>query len=185
MSTWPWSCRSSHCRPRAKWTKTVGRADSSNGSQARCLTSSEPRKVNSSTACHWNDLPSRHERLHCLAPPAEFAIGLALASEARDIVLCSVIVYELRHGAERSPDPAREHTRLDAFLAPFASLPFDDVTAQHCATIRHQLERAGRVIGPHDLQIAAVALQHRLIVVTHNTQEFNRVTGLICEDWET
>jgi tRNA(fMet)-specific endonuclease VapC len=57
------------------------------------------------------------------------------ATKAHDIVLCSIIVYELWHGAERSSDPAREHAKRDAFLTPFASLPFDDVTARHCAAI--------------------------------------------------
>ena len=31
------------------------------------------------------------------------------------------------------------------------------------------------VIGPHDLQIAAVALRHGLILVTHNRREFERI----------
>ena len=47
------------------------------------------------------------------------------STKATDIVLCSIVVYELRHGAESSSDPKREHARLDAFLAPFVSLPFD------------------------------------------------------------
>lgn len=105
------------------------------------------------------------------------------STKASDILLCSIVVYELRHGAARSVDPVREHAKLDAFLAPYSSLPFDDISAAHCATIRHQLEQSGQVIGPHDLQIAAVAMQHGLILITHNTQEFRRVPGLICEDW--
>jgi tRNA(fMet)-specific endonuclease VapC len=28
-----------------------------------------------------------------------------------EIILCSIVLYELRHGAQRSPDPAREHAR--------------------------------------------------------------------------
>ena len=106
------------------------------------------------------------------------------AVKASEVVLCSVVVYELRHGAERSSDPAREHAKLDVFLAPFASLPFDDHCARKCAEIRHQLERAGTVIGPHDLQIASIALHHGLTLVTHNTHEFSRIPGLKLEDWE-
>ena len=71
-----------------------------------------------------------------------------------DIALCSIVVYELRYGAQRSSDPEREHTKLDLFLSPFTSLPFDDQSAQRCAEIRAELEMAGRVIGPHDLQMA-------------------------------
>lgn len=106
------------------------------------------------------------------------------SAKASDVVLCSVVVYELRYGAERTSDPAREHAKLDGFLSPFVSLPFDDESARACAEIRGQLERSGRVIGPHDLQIAAIAYQHGLTLVTHNTQEFSRIPGLKLEDWE-
>lgn len=99
-------------------------------------------------------------------------------------MLCSVVVYELRYGAERSSDPPRGHAKLDLFLSPFISLPFDDQCARKCSEIRAELERTGRVIGPHDLQIAAIALQHGLTLVTHNTREFSRVAGLKLEDWE-
>ena len=48
------------------------------------------------------------------------------STKVTDIVLCSVVVYELRHGAESSTDPRREHAKLEVFLSPFSSLPFDD-----------------------------------------------------------
>jgi hypothetical protein len=44
--------------------------------------------------------------------------------------------------------------------------------------------RQGKPIGPYDLQIAAIARAHGLIVVTHNTREFARVPGLMLEDWQ-
>src|SRR3989442_14381270 len=97
--------------------------------------------------------------------------------QATDIVLCSVVVYELRYGAERSSDSARGHAKLDVFFSPFTSLPFDDQCARTCAQIRAELERGGQVIGAHDLQIAAIALQHELTLVTHNTRELSRVSG--------
>jgi tRNA(fMet)-specific endonuclease VapC len=92
-------------------------------------------------------------------------------TRASDIVLCSIVVYELRHGAERSSHPAKEHAKLDLFLQQFASLAFDDACAARCAGIRRELERSGTPIGPHDLQIAAVAQEHDLTLVTHNTRE--------------
>ncbi len=45
--------------------------------------------------------------------------------------------------------------------------------------------RSGRPIGPNDLLIAAIARAHDLVLVTHNTREFGRVTGLRVVDWET
>jgi hypothetical protein len=43
------------------------------------------------------------------------------STKVADITLCSIVVYELRHGAESSSDPQREHGKLDAFLAPHPS----------------------------------------------------------------
>ena len=106
------------------------------------------------------------------------------STKVTDIALCSIVVYELRHGAESSSNPPREHAKLDMFVAPFSSLPFDDACAVRCAEIRRALERGGEPIGPHDLQIAAIALHYNLTLVTHNTREFGRIAGLRLEDWE-
>jgi tRNA(fMet)-specific endonuclease VapC len=57
------------------------------------------------------------------------------STKLADIVLCSIVVYESRHGAESSSNPGREHAKLDVFLAPLSSLPFDDACAVKCAEI--------------------------------------------------
>jgi tRNA(fMet)-specific endonuclease VapC len=101
-----------------------------------------------------------------------------------DMVLCSIVVYELRFGADRAPNPANEHAKVDLLLSPYASLPFDDRCAVTCAKVRYVLERAGTPIGPYDVQIATIALTNGLTLVTHNTREFSRVSGLDLEDWE-
>jgi tRNA(fMet)-specific endonuclease VapC len=101
-----------------------------------------------------------------------------------DICTCSVVVAELRHGCLRSAKPAANRSALDALLAPHVSLPFDDAVADQHATIRHHLESIGQMIGPLDLQIAAIALANDCTLVTHNTAEFGRVPGLMIEDWQ-
>jgi len=50
--------------------------------------------------------------------------------------------------------------------------------------IRASLEKVGNPIGPYDLMIAALAIQHDLILVTRNTREFQRVDGIKIENWE-
>jgi len=47
-----------------------------------------------------------------------------------------------------------------------------------------QLQKLGTPIGSYDLQIAAIALANDLILVTHNTREFERVEGLKLDDWQ-
>ena len=103
----------------------------------------------------------------------------------QDVVLCSVVKAELHYGAARSRDPERTMARITQFVSPFTSLPFDDSCAPVYGGIRAQLDQAGTPIGPNDLMIAAIALTHGLTLVTHNTREFGRVSGLVLEDWET
>jgi tRNA(fMet)-specific endonuclease VapC len=101
-----------------------------------------------------------------------------------DIRGCSVVVAELWYGCARSAKPVSNRAALQALIAPYPSLPFDDAAADHFATIRRHLESLGQVIGPYDMQIAAVALASGCTLVTHNIAEFSRIPGLAIEDWQ-
>jgi tRNA(fMet)-specific endonuclease VapC len=101
-----------------------------------------------------------------------------------DLALCSVVLGELCYGCLRSTNPPLEQALVDAFVARFVSLPFDDAAARVYARVRHDLESRGLPISENDYQIAAIALVHGLVLVTHNTKEFSRVPGLALEDWE-
>lgn len=102
----------------------------------------------------------------------------------QEIVVCSVVRGELAYGAAKSQMPAISTAKQQKFLAPYASVAFDDLAASEFGRIRAILESSGVVIGPYDLQIAAIAMVHGLTVVTHNTREFGRVQGLRIEDWD-
>jgi tRNA(fMet)-specific endonuclease VapC len=106
------------------------------------------------------------------------------AVDESDVVLCSVVRAELYFGALKSQSPDNTITRQRTFIERFVSLPFDDAAAEFYARIRATLERGGTPIGANDLMIAAIALAHDLILVTHNTREFSRVPELRIEDWE-
>ena len=102
-----------------------------------------------------------------------------------DIVISTITKGEMYAGSGRSQTPERSRVKQDAFFIRFASLPFDDAAASEFGRIRAALELAGTPIGPYDMQIAAIALVHGLIIVTHNTTEFGRIAGLQIEDWES
>lgn len=101
------------------------------------------------------------------------------------IVLCSVVVGELCYGAYKNPPATRSSnlTLLQQLCSTFVSLPFDDLAADEFGRIRTDLEARGQVIGPFDMQIAAIAITHHFTLVTHNTGEFSRIPNLIFEDW--
>jgi tRNA(fMet)-specific endonuclease VapC len=103
-----------------------------------------------------------------------------------NIVLCSVVVGELLFGVERSAPIHRANTalRVEQLRQQFASLPFDDVAAEHYARIRADLTARGLLIGGNDMQIAAIALANGCSLVTHNVAEFSRLPGLVIEDWQ-
>jgi tRNA(fMet)-specific endonuclease VapC len=100
-----------------------------------------------------------------------------------DIVTCSIVRSELLHGAEKYGNRSRRVAIVNQTLAPFQSVPFDDQDAVEYARIRHELETAGIVIGPFDLQIASICVRHGFTLVTSNIGEFSRIKGLIVEDW--
>ena len=51
------------------------------------------------------------------------------------------------------------------------------------ARIRSQLEAVGTPIGPLDTLIAGIAVANGAILVTRNVREFERVQGLVIENW--
>jgi tRNA(fMet)-specific endonuclease VapC len=106
-----------------------------------------------------------------------------IAISPQEIVTCAIVLSELLHGAEKYGNRPRRVLLVQTTLAPFECVPFDDRDAEHYARIRHELEMQGQVIGPYDLQIAAICLRHSLVLVTSNTSEFSRVQGLQIEDW--
>jgi tRNA(fMet)-specific endonuclease VapC len=108
-----------------------------------------------------------------------------LATNSQDIAVCSVVKFELFYGALRSNNPTGNLERQQQFLNRFVSLAFDDAAATIASRIRASLAAAGTPIGVYDIPIAAIAIANNLILVTHNTDEFNRVEGLQIEDWES
>ena len=118
--------------------------------------------------------------------PPEVRDRLRVALEADQVVaISSVVLFELRHGAARSANPARNHARVDAFLAGRIEVaPFTQGDADEAGALRAELEREGRPIGAYDVLIAGQARGRGATLVAHNTREFERVAGLAIEDWD-
>jgi tRNA(fMet)-specific endonuclease VapC len=95
----------------------------------------------------------------------------------------TITVAELQFGAERSQDPLQNRRSYEAFLALVDVQPFSSAAAEHSGEIRAALAKSGRPIGSYDALIAGHARAAGLVMVTNNVREFDRVPGLIVEDW--
>ena len=106
-----------------------------------------------------------------------------LVCQPSEIVLSSVVYYELQVGILKSTSPQKRIAQLAILKNQVSWVDFDEKSAEATAQIRVDLERMGKPIGSYDVQIAGMAIANDLILVTHNTGEFGRVSGLKLEYW--
>ncbi|MBK6361823.1 MAG: type II toxin-antitoxin system VapC family toxin [Comamonadaceae bacterium] len=99
------------------------------------------------------------------------------------MAISAITLAELIHGAEKSTRVAQNLAVVDDFASRLEVLPYTSRASQHYGAIRAVLERAGRPIGVNDLHIAAHARSEGLTLVTNNLAEFERVPGLLTENW--
>jgi tRNA(fMet)-specific endonuclease VapC len=99
------------------------------------------------------------------------------------MAISAVTLAELLHGAEKSADPSRNLRVVEDFCSRLEVLPYGVKAAQHCGHIRASLERRGQPIGVNDLHIAAHARSEGLTLVSNNLREFDRVEGLLTDNW--
>jgi tRNA(fMet)-specific endonuclease VapC len=98
----------------------------------------------------------------------------------------SIIVYhELMYGAANSARKQENQEKVSVFVAAgnFILLALAEQDAREAADIRAHLKRQGEPIGPYDVLIAAQARRTGSTLVTANTNEFQRVPGLVVADW--
>jgi tRNA(fMet)-specific endonuclease VapC len=96
----------------------------------------------------------------------------------------TIVAHELWYGVAKSQLALQNSHALAKFLSgDVAMLDYSEQDARVAGEIRAELERKGRRIGEYDTLIAGQALSRNLILVTANTREFNRVKGLVVEDW--
>jgi tRNA(fMet)-specific endonuclease VapC len=93
-----------------------------------------------------------------------------------------VVAGEMRFGALKRGS-ARLSASVEAVLGAITILPVEPDADRHYGVIRHELERAGRMIGANDLWIAAQALAGDLTLVSDNVGEFGRIDRLRLENW--
>ena len=103
----------------------------------------------------------------------------------RDTVIYTTIVTiaELLYGAYRLPNPQERLKEVDAFQEDIEVLGLDLTAAKVYGRLKAELAQKGEILADNDLFIASITLSRGLVLVTHNSRHYKRITGFILEDW--
>lgn len=99
--------------------------------------------------------------------------------------IAAITASELLHGVERANTRSLREGRskfVEDILVRMAILDFDLAIARRHAALWANLEKRGQIIGAHDLQIAATAMESGHSVATLNEKDFRRVPNLALVD---
>lgn len=108
---------------------------------------------------------------------------LRLSEEAGDEFAVSItVVGELFYAVYASRRQAANRRNLIRLLDVVRIYPFDRSSAEEFGRIQAEQKAKGRPIPPMDAQIAAVARQHALIVLTAD-KHFDMIDGIQVENW--
>ena len=129
-------------------------------------------------------LPDTNVWIRHLNPAPSVVKARLAAFPPSQITLCDVVKAELYYGAFKSARCEANLALLKVLFSGFGSFSFDGEAARIFGELRAELARKGTPVGPYDLQIAAIALANNCTLVSHNTDEFSRISGLNLEDWE-
>jgi predicted nucleic acid-binding protein len=108
------------------------------------------------------------------------AVALVAALIPDGISISIVTYMELYQGTLQTRDPSQAQKQLMGLLDAIPTLPLSPAVARRCAHLREDLKRAGKRVRQRalDLLIAATALEHGLVLVTRNREDFNDIPSL-------
>lgn len=99
-----------------------------------------------------------------------------------EIAVSALTLMEVRYGLLINPGKAKKiQPIIDELFDSISIIPFGSDEAAYAA--RLLLKQAGTPIGAYDLLIGATALCHNLTLITANTKEFERIEGLLLDNW--
>ncbi len=107
-----------------------------------------------------------------------------------ELFLASMTIGELMRGARKVKEDARRETYErwieDELSQQFEGriLPFDDKAARTWGRLMGDGDRQGFTPAAADAQIAAIALDHGLVLVTRNVKDFERFNVEIRNPWD-
>jgi tRNA(fMet)-specific endonuclease VapC len=104
-------------------------------------------------------------------------------NKKKGLFISAITLSELEFGIENSEYRERNRIALMEFLTIINIKHFDENAAKEYGIVRKDLKNKECLIGLMDMLIAAHAKSLNMALVTNNTKEFVRVSGLKIENW--
>lgn len=123
-------------------------------------------------------------------PQPDTRVVAWLESLIGDVAITAVTLAELLAGVRRLPDGGRKRSlaaRIDVAVGAYRDgrsiLPFDDVSAEHYATVLVARQGVGLPISTADAQIAAICRAHDATCATRNVTDFAHTGVELVDPW--
>ena len=97
-------------------------------------------------------------------------------------VSCYPVLCELEAGIQQAGDTAELRRRLIPLLRHVRLWPLDADTARLYGEVFNELRRKGRALSQVDIMLAALARQHKLVILTTD-RDFESLADLKTENW--
>jgi predicted nucleic acid-binding protein len=116
--------------------------------------------------------------------PSDFLIR-KLQNLPKEVQYTTAInIGEIYYGANKSSHRDIILKAFETRVFPHINiLPFDEKSAKIFGELKARIEKKGITRSEPDLRIAAIAIQHQLIVITGNTRHFEGIQGVAVENW--
>ena len=99
-----------------------------------------------------------------------------------EFYISSVVLGELYIGINRVTNKSKHLKKLTDFLKLCTVLDADSTTAKYYGECVVHLYKKGKPIPTNDVWIAAIALQHKLTLIT-NDKHYSEIEGLKVKNW--
>ena len=97
--------------------------------------------------------------------------------------ISEITVVELYYGAEKSDNTVKSHKAVDSFINGLTIVPIYGSIKRY-AKEKVRLNKLGFPINDDfDLLIGVTAIENKLILVTDNGKDFERLDGIKIENW--